>query len=155
LNVEGVDQVLAAVVDCWASFFSRSALSYRQRKGSLEDLRIAVVIQRMVHATKSGILFTADPVHKRLGRMVVEAVRGSGAELTAGRVSPDHYILTRDGIVEDERPANGGVLEQAELALLAELGRRVERRFGVPQDIEWAMDGESIYLLQSRPVTTL
>jgi pyruvate,water dikinase len=155
LNVEGVDSVCARVVDCWASFFSERALFYRSRKGSLRDLGMAVVVQRMVDPDKSGVLFTADPVQRRRDQMIVEAIRGLGEQVVSGEVTPDHYVLDRAGQVKRDRTPNGGVLEPAELELLAGLGRELEERFGRPQDIEWAIESGRVYLLQSRPVTTL
>jgi pyruvate,water dikinase len=78
LHVRGGDDVRARIRDCWASFFSERALFYREQKGSLEDLGMAVVVQRMVAADVAGVLFTCDPVRKRRDRMVVEAVFGLG-----------------------------------------------------------------------------
>jgi len=155
LNVLGAGAVGRRVVDCWASFFSERALFYRARKGSLEDLRMAVVVQRMVEPEKSGVLFTVDPVQRRRDRMVVEAIFGLGEQVVSGEVTPDHYVVDRAGACKQERLVNGGVLGAGELARLAELGRTLEERFGSPQDIEWAIAGDRLYLLQSRPVTTL
>jgi pyruvate,water dikinase len=155
LHVEGADDVAARVVDCWASFFTERALFYRARKGSLEDLGMAVVVQRMVEPDTSGVLFTVDPVQRRRDRMIVEAVRGLGEQVVSGAVTPDHYVLSRAGEVKRERLPNGGVLAPDELRLLAELGADLELRFGGPQDVEWAIAGGEIHLLQSRPVTTL
>jgi pyruvate,water dikinase len=155
LNVVGSDDVCSRVVDCWASFFSERALFYRSRKGSLDDLAMAVVVQRMVAPDKSGVVFTVDPVQGRRDRMVVEAVFGLGEQVVSGAVTPDHYVVDRQGAVKREHLRNGGVLAPDELRRLAELGRVLEERFGRPQDIEWAIAGGEIYLLQSRPVTTL
>jgi len=155
LGVSGADDLCDRVVDCWESFFSERALFYRAREGSLDDLRMAVVVQRMVDPEKSGVLFTADPVARRRDRMVVEAVFGLGEQVVSGSVTPDHYVVDRRGHVKREHLRNGGVLAPAELERLAELGRTLEERFGMPQDIEWAIAGNEIYLLQSRPVTAL
>lgn len=155
LFVEGADAVCDRVVDCWASFFSERALFYRSQKGSLEDLRMAVVVQKMVDPEKSGVIFTVDPVRRRRDRMVVEAVRGIGEQVVSGEVTPDHYTLDRKGKVKREKIVDDRVLTDDELRKLGELGRRLEERHGVAQDIEWAIVGEEIYLLQSRPVTTL
>ena len=156
LNVSGAAEASRHVIECWASFFSERALFYRAKKGSLDDLAMAVVVQRMVpEPTKSGVLFTVDPVQRRRDRMLVEAVFGLGEQVVAGQVTPDHYIVDREGRVKRERPANGGVLEPEELERLAELGRLLEEHFGGPQDVEWALEGGELYLLQSRPVTTL
>jgi pyruvate,water dikinase len=155
LQVAGADAVCARVVDCWASFFSERALFYRGKRGSLEDLRMAVVVQRMVDPQKSGVLFTIDPVQRRRDRMVVEAIFGLGEQVVSGEATPDHYVVDRTGSVKREQLVNGGVLEPGELVALADLGRSLEERFGRPQDIEWAIADGDLYLLQSRPVTAL
>ena len=155
LNVFGAAEVCRRVAECWASFFSERALFYRAKKGSLDDLAMAVVVQRMVEPAKSGVLFTVDPVQRRRDRMLVEAVFGLGEQVVSGHVTPDHYIVDRSGRVKREQLVNGGVLEPEELIRLAELGRELEQQFGGPQDVEWAIEGGEFYLLQSRPVTTL
>ena len=155
LFVEGAEEVCMRVVDCWASFFSEHALFYRSQKGSLEDLRMAVVVQKMVDPEKSGVIFTVDPVRRRRDRMVVEAVRGVGERVVSGEVTPDHYALDRKGMVKREKIVDDRVLTDEELRRLGDLGRRLEELHGIAQDIEWAMIGEEIYLLQSRPVTTM
>ena len=155
LFVEGAEEVCRRVVDCWASFFSERALFYRSHKGSLEDLRMAVVVQKMVDPEKSGVIFTVDPVRRRRDRMVVEAVRGIGEQVVSGEVTPDHYTLDRRGNVKREKVVDDRVLTDGELQRLGDLGRQLEERHGVAQDIEWAMVGKGIYLLQSRPVTTM
>jgi pyruvate,water dikinase len=155
LDVEGVDEVCNRVVECWASFFSERALFYRSQKGSLGDLEMAVVVQTMVDAEKSGVLFTVDPVARRLDRVLVEAVYGLGEQVVSGEITPDHYITDRTGEVKAERLVHGGVLTRDELRTLVEAGTSLEGRFGMPQDIEWAIAGGTLYLLQSRPVTTL
>jgi pyruvate,water dikinase len=155
LNVSGADEVCVRVVECWASFFSERAVFYRQRKGSLDDLGMAVVVQRMIDPEKSGVLFTVEPVQRRRDRMLVEAIFGLGEQVVSGHATPDHYIVDRSGEPKRERLVNGGVLSGDELALLATLGRSLEEHFGCPQDIEWAIASGDVYLLQSRPVTTL
>ena len=155
LFVEGAEEVCRRVVDCWASFFSERALFYRSQKGSLEDLRMAVVVQKMVDPEKSGVTFTVDPVRRRRDRMVVEAVRGIGERVVSGEVTPDHYALDRKGKVKREKIVDNRVLTDDELQRLGDLGRQLEERHGVAQDIEWAIIDEEIYLLQSRPVTTM
>jgi pyruvate,water dikinase len=155
LNVFGAAEVSRHVLECWASFFSERALFYRARKGSLEDLAMAVVVQKMVEPEKSGVVFTVDPVQRRRDRMLVEAVLGLGEQAVSGHVTPDHYVTDRAGGVVRARLANTGVLAAEELGRLAELGRRLEEHFGAPQDVEWAIAGGRVYLLQSRPVTTL
>lgn len=155
LFIEEADEVCRRVVDCWASFFSERALFYRAEKGSLEDLRMAVVVQKMVDPEKSGVIFTVDPVRHRRDRMIVEAVRGIGEQVVSGAVTPDHYSLDRKGKPKREKIVDERVLTDEELLKLSELGRKLEDKHGVAQDIEWAIVGEDIFLLQSRPVTTM
>jgi pyruvate, water dikinase len=176
LYVRGAQSVVERVRDCWASFFSERALFYRQRKGSLDDLDMAVVVQRMVRADVAGVLFTCDPVHHRHDRMVVEAVLGLGEAAVSGRVTPDHYVLKRDGTLKRAQVAaqpfaivaasGGGTeerglgkegaaqkLDEDQLRALARIGDDLEQRLGGPQDIEFAIEDGEIYVLQARPVT--
>jgi pyruvate,water dikinase len=155
LNVEGEENVRRHVIDCWASFFSERAIFYRNLKGSLEDLRMAVVVQKMVDAEKAGVVFTVHPVTKRRDRMLIEAVHGLGEQVVSGEVTPDHYVVDRKGVKKRADTPHGGVLTDDELEKLAVLGVALEKHYGVPQDIEWAIHCGQVYLLQSRPVTTL
>jgi pyruvate, water dikinase len=155
LNVSGGDEVCACIVQCWASFFSERALFYRTRKGSLLDLGMAVVVQRMLDPVKSGVLFTADPVNRRRDRMIIESVFGLGEQVVSGAVTPDHYVVDHSGNVKREHIVDKRVLQGDEIRRLVELGRKLQMHFGTPQDIEWAIVDENIYLLQSRPITTL
>jgi len=155
LNVSGDDEVCARVVDCWASFFSERALFYRFRKGSLMDLGMAVVVQKMLDPVKSGVIFTVDPVNRRRDRMIIEAVFGLGEQVVSGAVTPDHYVVDHSGNIKREHIINRRVLEPEEMRQLVALGSKLATHFGAPQDIEWAIVEGKIYLLQSRPVTTL
>jgi pyruvate,water dikinase len=179
LHVRGAASVAERVRDCWASFFSERALFYRAQKGSLDDLAMAVVVQQMVEPDVAGILFTVDPVQRRRDQMVVEAVFGLGETAVSGSVTPDNYVIARDGRLKRSRIAqqpyalvglpDGGTEERPlppeagaaptlgddDLRRLAELGRLLEDHGGGPQDIEWAIAGGVLYVLQSRPVTTL
>lgn len=156
LNTVGLDAVLRNIVACWLSFFTDRAVFYRQEKGSLDDVAMAVVVQQMVDSRTSGVLFTVDPVHGRKDRMVVEAARGLGEAVVSGEITPDHYTLARDGTVKRARLVDAEpVLTEAECAELARLGARLAQLQGCPQDIEWAFDqAGTLFLLQSRPVTT-
>jgi pyruvate,water dikinase len=177
LNIRGSAAVLASVRQCWASFFSERAVFYRSRKGSLGDLRMAVVVQRLLAPEKSGVMFTIDPVRRRRDQMVIEAVHGLGESAVSGMVTPDHYIVSREGELKRAQlstqtlaivaAAEGGVhevtldpevggarvLSDGQLADLAQMGTKLEDLFGAPQDVEWAFENERLYLLQSRPVT--
>ncbi len=177
LHVRGADAVIERVRDCWGSFFSERALFYRAQKGSLDDLGMAVVVQQMVDADVAGVLFTIDPVRQRKDRMVVEAVFGLGEACVSGQVTPDNYQLARDGTVKRQRlsvqplvveraPEGGTVereldpsegeaqtLDEDQLRELARLGHDLQERLERPQDIEWAIEGGTLYVLQARPVT--
>jgi pyruvate, water dikinase len=156
LNVDGLEAVLGRVVDCWLSFFADRAIFYRREKGSLDDVAMAVVVQEMVDSRKSGVLFTADPVHGRKDRMVVEAALGLGEQVVSGEVTPDHYVLDRHGAIKRSRVVAEQVLTEAECEQLARLGRHLDQVHGRPQDIEWGFDHSgTLFLLQSRPITTL
>lgn len=155
LNTLGGDEVCARLVDCWASFFSERALFYRAQKGSLADLAMAVVVQKMLDPVKAGVLFTVDPVSRRRDRILIEAVFGLGEQVVSGTVTPDNYVVDRAGNIKREQIVDKRVLEQDEIRQLVEFGRKLEKYFGKPQDIEWGIEQGTVYLLQSRPITTL
>lgn len=155
LNVSGADAVCSRVLDCWSSFFSERALFYRSRKGSLSDLDMAVVVQKMLNPLTSGVLFTADPVSRRRDRMIIESVFGLGEQVVSGEVTPDHYVVDHAGNIKREQIVDKRVLEPDEICRLVQLGSHLAKHFGTPQDIEWAIEDGTLYLLQSRPITTL
>jgi len=166
LDVQGEEQVVERVQACAASLFTPRALVYRARQNAWTDLGLAVVVQAMVDARAAGIMFTRDPVQRR-DHVVVEAVPGSGEALASGEAVPDHYELhrqTRALVSQFVPPRPAPVLSSAELRELVALGLRIEQLFGSPQDLEWAFGalgqsgeptGGRLYLLQSRPITTL
>jgi pyruvate,water dikinase len=177
LNVIGSGDVLERVVECWASFFSERALFYRNNKGSLTDLGMAVVVQRQIASDKSGVMFTTDPIRQRTDQMVIEAAFGLGDALVSGLITPDNYVARRDGRLKkarvarqdqmivrdaaggtmtldlDDETAASQVLDEDEIARLVELGLQIEAAFGSPQDIEWAFVADELFVLQSRPIT--
>ena len=180
LNVRGAAEVVHAVRECWASFFAPRAIFYRKQKGELADTRMAVVVQEMVLADKSGVMFTVDPVRGVRDHMVIEAVFGLGEGIVSGLITPDHYVIHRldgslvrefvatqskaivhgagGGTVEVEIPGQDGavrVIDARQLNGLRDMGLRLEQLFGAPQDIEWCIRGDNLFLLQSRPITNL
>lgn len=180
LNLRGSAAIVAAVRNCWASFFSPRAMFYRAEKGDLTDTRMAVVVQEMILADRSGVMFTADPVYKAREHMVMEAVFGLGEGIVSGMITPAHYVIDRaSGVVVrefvprqaiaivhnleggtrevhlGEEHASRRVLDPADLEMLREIGLRVEAVFGPPQDIEWCLRDGRLFILQSRPVTNL
>ncbi len=152
-----VSEKVAAV---WRSGFSERLLTYRQERGlnSTASLAPAVLVQKMIHAEKSGVAFGADPVSGRRDITVVAAVHGLGDKLVSGEDDADTYHVNRAGkIVSSAQAKENGqpVLSDREIQEVDRLVRRATRHFGVPQDIEWAMFEGRLYLLQSRPITSL
>jgi pyruvate,water dikinase len=179
-NVRGADDLIARVIDCWASLFGGRACAYRASRGITTEPAIAVVVQRMVDADRAGVMFTADPATGDCSRMVIEAAFGLGERLVGGEVEPDTYVVSHDSLRVLEtragsqhsaviRGAEGHearvdlsrdegslpVLTDDEIVQIATLGRRVEQRYDSPQDVEWAIGDGSIWLVQARPITTI
>jgi pyruvate,water dikinase len=181
LNVRGEDELLGAVRRCWASLWSARAIAYRQRQGFPHGrAAVAAVVQRLVPAEVSGILFTANPVTGARDEIVVNAALGLGEAIVGGLTTPDSFALDRATLAVRERqtgrqeaetvlaergtierPLGPGraarpTLDDAHLARLGEVGLRIERHFGAPQDVEWAYDADgSLWVLQARPITNL
>ncbi|MEX1254193.1 MAG: PEP/pyruvate-binding domain-containing protein [Dehalococcoidia bacterium] len=178
LNVVGVDALRDGVLCCWASLYGATALHYRHARGVDEEPAMAVVVQALVPAEAAGVAFTLDPVSGDRETMVIEAAWGLGEGVVSGMVTPDHYAVRKaDGAVVRRQVAEkevqvtsvagGGtrnealsgqrvseaVLSDDRIAELARLALRVEEEAGVPQDIEWALAGGKLYLLQARPIT--
>jgi pyruvate,water dikinase len=146
LNVRGIDAVLDAIARCRASLASSAA--YRERMGGGEAA-MGIVVQEMVDAEIAGVMFTCSPLTGDPSVVAIDAAPGLGERVVSGEVTPDHFTLSK---VTGELLKGGGCLDDAKLAELLELGARVERHFGTPQDIEFAFAGE-LFVLQSRPVT--
>ncbi len=179
-NVAGEEQLLARIVDCWASLWKARSIFYRGDKDLTAEPAIAVVVQEMVPSVRSGVMFTIDPSTGETDHIVIEAAFGQGEVVVSGQVEPDTYVVSKDGprllharvgtqsfeIVrgpdgEDQRieldSAEGGrrVLSDQEVIEVARLGLATEAHYGSPQDTEWAMAGGRTYLVQSRPVTAV
>ncbi|MDG5761672.1 phosphoenolpyruvate synthase [Natronococcus sp. A-GB1] len=174
------DDLLNRVRECWASLFTQRAIYYRQEQGfDHSAVNIAVVVQQMVDAEKSGVMFTSHPSTGD-PTMIIEAAWGLGEAVVSGAVSPDNYIVDRDNgdvdttvaekkvmhvkdgktgkTVEREVPEkkrNARVIDGEEIDGLVELGERVEDHYDKPQDVEWAIAEGDVYMLQSRPITTI
>ncbi|AUI53393.1 pyruvate, water dikinase [Arthrobacter crystallopoietes] len=164
LNVAGEDALLDAVRRCWASLWTERAVAYRSDNGiDQRSVSIAVVVQTMVDAEVSGVLFTANPLTGRRHEAVIDAAPGLGEAVVSGAVNPDQFVVdTASGRILERtpgsNPAGGGdaCLTDEQIRALTTLGARAEEHFGEPQDLEWAIgpDG-AIHLVQSRPITTL
>ena len=171
LNVEGEDALFSAVKECWASLWSQKAVGYRKNKGiDNKNVKMAVLVQEMIPAAASGVLFIEDEI-------VIEAVWGLGDLLVGGKIIPDHLVVERNefNVIErkishkpvmsqisergvtvvavPEHLRDAPVLEDKHIRTLCALGKKVERIFGCPQDIEWALHNDKIVLLQARPIS--
>lgn len=172
---------LERVKHCWASLWTERAVAYRRRADVRHsDVDMAVIIQALVDAEAAGVAFTADPVAKARDRIVVEACLGMGETLVSGKVNPDRIVLARPSLKVLERtiaekglrvvlgPGGGGVeeavpdkqarepaLDDAQVRRVAELALSAERELGAPQDLEWALVDGAVFVIQSRPITTL
>ncbi|MEH0939125.1 PEP/pyruvate-binding domain-containing protein [Micromonospora psammae] len=151
LDVTGAADLLAAITKCWDSLHNTRATAYRDARGvDHTAVRMAVVVQRMIAPDVAGVLFTANPVTGCRTEMLVDAAPGPGTTVVDGAATVDHYLL--DGSARDE----AGCVPPARLAELRAVGERLQRHFGRPQDVEWAIDRQGLlWLLQSRPITTL
>ncbi len=175
------DSLIGKIRSCWASLYSLESLSYRRRHGIAEStVAMAVVVQIMVDARTAGVMFTRSPVSGDRSVISIEGAWGLGSALVSGEVTPDHWVVAKitgeisardisDKVIRHARSPAGGVEELAveesmrrepclsdeELQSLRAIGRQVERHYGRPQDIEWAIDRHTqrILLLQSRPET--
>jgi pyruvate,water dikinase len=143
----------AAVRRCWASAFTPHVAAYRQARGAGREVAMAVLLQPMVEAEAAGVAFSADPVTGDRATAVVSAVRGLADRLVAGQASPDEWVVR--GAAATCRAAPEGAIDAAVAAGVAVLARRVEAHLGAPQDIEWALAGGELVLLQARPITAL
>jgi pyruvate,water dikinase len=181
LNVRGEDEVLDAVHRCYASLWSERAVGYRTRHESAGDEAMAVVVMGMVPCDTSGIAFTAHPITASLDHVVINASFGLGEAIVSGRVTPDSFVIDKrsfsvlereiypkqmaiyphpegEGTVEQKLPPDrqrAASLTDEQACAVARLAARVETHYGSPQDIEWGILGSDLYLLQSRPITTL
>jgi len=180
LNVRGKDKVVTAVVACWASLFTARAIYYRvKNKFDHSKVLISALVQKMVNAEKSGIMFTVNPSTNHADEIVIEAIYGLGELIVGGEVNPDLYLVdkkTRDikkiearkkdfGLFRTEKGENEKrpipkdkqerqVLNEKQIKELARLGKKLEEHYGKPQDIEWAVEKEEVFIVQTRAVTT-
>lgn len=155
LNVDPAD-VAQRVMDVWRSAFTPEIAAYRKQRGITSANAPAVIVQRMVQADAAGVIFTADPVTGATDTFIVNAVSGLGDRLVAGEVNGDTYTLAQDGmLIAQALAGQTPILTPAQLSQLATSAARVAHDEKIPQDIEWAIEGGTLYLLQARPITTL
>ena len=180
LWVIGAQAALKCVRSCWASLYSVPSIAYRRKRGMTEaDVAMAVVVQRMVDARSAGVMFTRSPLTGDRSVVTIESTWGLGSAVVSGEVTPDRFVIGKitgeisvreisDKHVQHVPAVGGGTkemetpnklrrnpsLSDQEITRLRDIGRKIERHYGSPQDIEWAIDqsGE-IFILQSRPET--
>jgi pyruvate,water dikinase len=171
------ENLIEKITDCWISLFGERVVAYRAEQGLADEPAIAVVVQKMVSSDRSGVMFTCDPARRE--ELMIEAAFGLGEVVVSGSVEPDTYRVDRDtagvreirighktlritsgesGDVHESIEGLGAwqrVLSDQEIHTVASVGLDIETHYGVPQDIEWAYVGDSLYIVQSRPITTL
>ena len=179
VNIKGEYELLKHIKKCFASLYTARATYYRQKKGfKHEQVSLAVVVQKMVDSDKSGVIFSKDPSHKN-DNIIMEAVWGLGEGIVSGQITPDKYIISKDLKILDKeisdkkiaitRDSGGSrtiiklreeksrhqVLKDYEIKKLSEFTIQLEEHYKKPQDIEFAIEGEEIYIVQTRPITTI
>ncbi len=173
ISADGLEE---AVKNCFVSLYTDRAVSYRQQNG-IKKPSMSVVVQQMVCSDASGVMFTADPVSGRRTHLVIDAIFGLGEAIVSGLVSPDHIVYDKkNGKIVSEDIAckefaiiplkEGGtehktlnstetVLLKEDIKQLAQLGELLEKHYGIPQDVEWAIQDNKLYVLQTRAITSL
>ncbi|MBW2978424.1 phosphoenolpyruvate synthase [Candidatus Woesearchaeota archaeon] len=181
LNIKGADDVVEAVQKCWASLFTARAIYYRKRNNFPTDkVYIAVVVQKMVNSEKSGVMFSINPATNDDSEIVIEGAFGLGEYVVSGTVNPDLYIVDKEtlnikkievkkqgkklirdpktgkNIVKKLSPKEEDlqICNQKEIRELARLAKKIEKHYGKPQDMEWAIEKDKVYIVQARAVTT-
>ncbi len=179
LNVKGREELVKTVQKCWASLFTARAVYYRKKQGfSTEQVGIAVVVQKMINGQTSGIMFTAEPTGDKT-KIVIEAGFGLGEAIVSGSVTPDTYTVDKGSLkILDKKihsqtfkivkQGKNNVREKLAPAVakkqkiddktiieIAKLGKQIENHYKKPEDIEWAIENKELFIVQSRPITTL
>lgn len=180
LNIKGAKNLKQAIIDCWASLFEARAIFYRQKlKFDHFKVGIAVVVQKMIQSETAGVMFTQDPVTGTKNTIVIEAGFGLGELVVSGKITPDHYevdkknlAIIKKNVISQQKMLVGKdkgnkmitiskaftkkqKLPDGKIVELAKIGRAIEKHYFFPQDIEWAYQGGKIYIVQTRPVTTM
>src|SRR3990172_8127948 len=181
LNIKGDANVIEAVKKCWASLYGARAIYYRVKQGfEHSKVNLCAVVQMMVDAEKAGVMFSSHPSTGE-PLTIIEGAWGLGETVVSGAVSPDYYAVDRrtrkiterkiatKNVMHTKDPKSGKtvelpvpedkknakVLDDDEILKLVELGEVVEELYGIPQDVEWAIKNKEIFMLQSRPITTI
>jgi pyruvate,water dikinase len=179
VNVKGNSELLMSIRKCFASMFTARATYYRHKQGfKHEQAHLAVVVQKMIDSGKSGVIFSKDPTYKD-DNIIMEAVWGLGEGIVSGKITPDKYVVSKDLKILDtkvadkkialtrnssgkntivnlkEEKSKQQVLKNSEVIKLSSLALELEEHYKKPQDIEFAIEGNEIYIVQTRPITTM
>src|SRR5690606_29599723 len=180
LNISGPDDVVKTVQKCWASLFESRAIFYRvEKKFDHFKVGIAVPVQKMVQSEVSGVMFTINPINNDMDTIVVESVWGLGEMIVQGSATPDHFEVDRKKLTithkeistqkiqlskesgqTKERPvpvSKQKVQKVSDKVILevAKLGQKLQDHYKFPQDVEWAYEKGKVYIVQTRPITTM
>lgn len=154
LSIERED-LIEAIKKCWASIFKKRVLAYCSSKNiPMAAIKMAVLVQKMIFAEKGGVIFTEDIFRNNRDALIIESAKGLGEKIVSGLVNPERVIVSKKNkeIIEKDSPS-GRVLTDKEIKELTDIALKIEEFYRFPQDIEWAIMKNKIYILQSRPIT--
>lgn len=180
LNVKGESNLQVAVRECWASLFTPRAIYYRHsNKIQIEKVGISVIVQKMIQSEVSGIMFSIDPVTNRKDRIIIDAVWGLGEMIVQGSYIPDHYVVQKDTFAILSKEVNDQKMQyikkgnetkeikvlkkniskiklsEDQIITLAKMSQKLQDHYYFPQDSEWALEKNKLYIVQTRPITTI
>jgi len=148
LNISDEKSLIRAINKCKSSVDSDRVGIYLKSKG-ISNVKMAVIVQKMVDADFAGIMFTKDPIEKK--HILIEAAPGLGENIVSGKITPSNFFISGDEIIKKD---NSHKIDEKLVLKIAEIGKQIEELYGTPQDIEFAVRGSEIFVLQSRPITT-
>jgi pyruvate,water dikinase len=180
LNIKGESNLQVAVRECWASLFTPRAIYYRHsNKIKIEKVGISVIVQKMVQSEVSGIMFSIDPVTNRKDRIIIDAVWGLGEMIVQGSYIPDHYVVQKETFAILSKEVNDQKMQyikkgnetkeiavpkkniskiklsEDQIIFLAKIAQKLQDHYFFPQDTEWALEKDKLYIVQTRPITTI
>ncbi len=180
LNIKGESNLQVAVRECWASLFTPRAIYYRHsNKIKIEKVGISVIVQKMIQSEVSGIMFSVDPVTNRKDRIIIDAVWGLGEMIVQGNYIPDHYVIQKETFAILSKEVNDQkmqyikkgketkeiavpkknisriILSEKQIITLAKISQKLQDHYYFPQDSEWALEKDKLYIVQTRPITTI
>ncbi len=158
LGVRSLEECIAAIKRCWASLWTERAFEYRKRNGiDHRQVEMAVIVQRQIEPDAAGVAFTLDPITGSRSRIVIESCRGLGEALVSGKVQPDRILLRKKNLslIRQSVVADEPSLDLQSARRLGRAVRRIERKLGSPQDVEWAICDGELWFLQARPITAI